>query len=368
MILRKCKGCGALLQDENPEEMGFIPNLTKESKYCKRCFRMMHYNELPKIVATNEDYEAVIDDVIKKNGLIVFVVDIFQFKATFNKRMIDKLRNKNVILVANKYDVFPKSVNIESIVTWLSKECEKIFFRVDAIHIVSSKKGYFIEDLTRTIDLARKERDVYFVGCANVGKSSLINALLRKNTSITEDVVSTSVIPGTTLNEIRIPFFEDNKAFIDTPGLINENDVLNQLLPKSYTKILPSTEMKPLTYQITSGNSITFAGLASISFECNDIISVIVYASNDLYIHRTKTEKLDDLFNNQLGKLLTPPLLEEKDNVHYKEVKYSFDGNKKKNIWFSGFGFITIIGKSDVTLRIIDKTEVYVTDAIIGIS
>ena len=51
MIERKCKGCGAILQDQNPEEKGFIPTLSKESRYCKRCFRMMHYNELPKIVA-----------------------------------------------------------------------------------------------------------------------------------------------------------------------------------------------------------------------------------------------------------------------------------------------------------------------------
>ncbi len=366
MILRKCKGCGALLQDEKPEEMGFIPTLTSESKYCKRCYRMMHYNELPKIVATNEDYEHVIDDVIKKNGLVVFVVDIFQFKATFNKKMIDKLRNKNVILVANKYDVFPKSSNIEAIVNWLSRECEKIFFKVDAIHIVSSKKGYFIEDLTNTIDLARKERDVYFVGCANVGKSSLINALLKKNTSIREDVVSTSVIPGTTLKEIRIPFFDDNKAFIDTPGLINENDVLNQLLPKSYKKILPESELKPITYQITNGNSIMLAGLATLSFETNDKISIVVYASKDLYIHRTKTLKVNELLETQLGKLLTPPLEEEKDNIKYKDEEYHFDGMKKKNIWFSGFGFVTIIGKCKVNVKLIDKTEVYITDAIIG--
>ena len=366
MILRKCKGCGALLQDEKPEEMGFIPTLTSESKYCKRCYRMMHYNELPKIVATNEDYEHVIDDVIKKNGLVVFVVDIFQFKATFNKKMIDKLRNKNVILVANKYDVFPKSSNIEAIVNWLSRECEKIFFKVDAIHIVSSKKGYFIEDLTNTIDLARKERDVYFVGCANVGKSSLINALLKKNTSIREDVVSTSVIPGTTLKEIRIPFFDDNKAFIDTPGLINENDVLNQLLPKSYKKILPESELKPITYQITNGNSIMLAGLANLSFETNDKVSIVVYASKDLYIHRTKTERVNELLETQLGQLLTPPLEEEKDNIKYHDEEYLFDGIKKKNIWFSGFGFVTVIGKCKVIIKIIDKTEVYITDAIIG--
>lgn len=366
MIVRKCKGCGAILQDERENEMGFLPKLTTESKYCKRCFRMMHYNELPKIVASNDDYERVIDDVISKNGLIVFVVDIFAFKATFNKKMIDKLRNKNVILVANKYDVFPKSTNISSVVNWLSRECEKIFFKVDAIHIVSSKKGYFIDDLTNTIDLARKDRDVYFVGCANVGKSSLINALLKKNTSIKDDVISTSVIPGTTLKEIRIPFFEDNKAFIDTPGLINEADVLNQLLPKSYNKIIPDREINPITYQITNNNAIFFAGLASIEFECDNPVSVIVYSAKDLYIHRCKKERVKELFNNQLGKLLCPPTIEEVPNIKYISKYLEFDGNKKMDIWFSGFGFISIIGKCKCKVTYIDKTEVYVTNAIIG--
>lgn len=366
MIVKKCKGCGSLLQDENKDQAGFVPQLTTESKYCKRCYRMMHYNELPKIVASNEDYEHVIDDVIKKNGLIVFVVDIFAFKATFNKKMIDKLRNKNVILVANKYDVFPKSTNIENIVKWLSKQCEKIFFRVDAIHIVSSKKGYFIEDLTNTIDLARKERDVYFVGCANVGKSSLINALLKKNTSIREDVISTSMIPGTTLNEIRIPFFEDNKAFIDTPGLINESDVLNQLLPVSYKKIMPDSEMKPITYQITNGNAIFMAGLASLEFKCDDKISAIVYSSKNLYIHRCKSERVDDLYKNQLGKLLTPPTLDEVHNLKYKSEIIIINGDKKTDIWFSGFGFISVIGKCQIKATYLENTEVYVTDAIIG--
>ena len=365
MIQRKCKGCGALLQDTDEAKKGFIPLLKPDSKYCKRCFRMMHYNELPKIVASNKEYEHVIDNVIQKNGLIVFVVDIFAFKATFNKKMIDKLRNKNVILVANKYDVFPKSSNISNIVSWLSHECEKIFFKVDAIHIVSSKKGYFIEDLTNTIDLARKERDVYFVGCANVGKSSLINALLKKNTSLEDDVISTSVIPGTTLNEIRIPFFEDNKAFIDTPGLINESDVLNVLLPKSYKKILPEDEMKPLTYQITNNNAVCLSGLASLDFKCNDRISVVVYTSKNLYIHRTKSERLDELFATQLGKLLNPPDIDEVDKMEYKTLHFKVDGKKKIDIWFSGFGFVAVSGACEITVKVLKSTEVYFTDAII---
>jgi len=365
MIIRRCRGCGAILQDTHPNEAGFIPIISNDSKYCKRCFRMNNYNELPKIVATNESYEKVVDSVIKKNGLIVFVVDIFQFKSTFNKKMIDKIRNKNVILVANKYDCFPHSTNIEKIVNWLSRQCEKVFFRVDAIHIVSSKKGYYISELTNTIDLLRNGRDVYFLGCANVGKSSLINAILKKNTSEKSDVISTSLIPGTTLNEIRIPFFDDYKALVDTPGLINEHDVLNKLLPKSYSKILPKVEMKPKTYQITNGNSICLSGLAFVSFKNEEPISVIVYVSNDLYIHRCKTSKIDDLINNNLGKLLTPPTQEEVDSIKYINKSFKFDGNKKENIWFSGFGFIEIIGSCDVDIKIIDGTEVYKTDAII---
>ncbi len=366
MILRKCKGCGAVLQETDPNKQGFIPELKEDSAYCKRCYRMMHYNELPKIVASNNDYIHVIDDVVQRNGLIVFVVDIFQFKATFNKKMIDKLRNKNVILVANKYDVFPKSTNIENIVKWLSHECEKIFFRVDAIHIVSSKKGYFIDELTNTIDIARKGRDVYFVGCANVGKSSLINALLKRNTSIKNDVISTSVIPGTTLNQIRIQFFEDGKYLVDTPGLINEADILNQLFPKSYTKILPDSEMKPITYQITNNNAIMLAGLAAIEFECDSPISVIVYTSKNLYIHRCKSNRVNELFETQLGEMLNPPTMDEKNNFKYKTDDFDFDGQNKKDIWFSGFGFVSVKGKAKIKVTYPEKTEVFITNAIIG--
>ncbi|MBQ9520470.1 MAG: ribosome biogenesis GTPase YqeH [Acholeplasmatales bacterium] len=365
MILKKCKGCGAILQDQDENSQGFIPELNKDSVYCKRCYRMMHYNELPKIVASNKDYENVIDNVIKKNGLIVFVVDIFQFKATFNKKMIDKLKNKNVLLVANKYDCFPHSIKVESIVDWLSKECQKISFKVDAISVVSSKKGYYIDDLTNLIDMLRRERDVYFLGCANVGKSSLINALIKKNTSIKDDLISTSIIPGTTLNEIRIPFFDNNKAFIDTPGLINENDIFSKILSKSYDKLLPKNEIKPLTYQILAGNTIYLGGLASISFSDCDKLSVIVYSSNNLYIHRGKTEKREELYSTQLGKLLTPPTIDEVPNLKYFIENYKLDGQKKKTVWFSGFGFVEIKGKCNIEIKRIENTEVYITNAII---
>lgn len=364
MILKKCNGCGAYLQDTEPLKAGFIPQLKLESTTCKRCFRMMHYNELPKIVASNSDYEKVIDSVVKKKALMVFIVDIFAFKSTFNDLMINRLKDKDVILVANKVDLLPKSVRHEKVVEWISKECQKKFFKVLAIGISSAKKGYYMDELINTIDMARKERDVYFVGCANVGKSSVINSLLKRTTSINDDVIATSIIPGTTLNEIRIPYFNDNCAFIDTPGLINEKDVLNQLLPTSYRSIIPNNELKPITYQITDGNSVFLSGLASLSIEANKPVSVTVYASKNLYIHRCKTSRVLELYENQIGNLLNPPTLEEKDNIKYSNIVYNING--KKDIWFSGFGFVQISGECKINCKYIEGTEVYLTDAIIG--
>lgn len=364
MIIKKCLGCGAVLQTEYENKAGFIPNLTEESCICKRCFRMKHYNELPKIVATNEDYEKVIDAVVKKNVLFVYIVDIFSFKTTFHPLMINRLKEKDVILVANKVDVLPRSVNKDHIVEWMSKECQKASFSPLAIGIASAKRGDFMNEFIATIDLARRGRDVYFVGCANVGKSSLINKLLRYTTNKDTDTIATSLIPGTTLNEIRISYFIDNCFLVDTPGLINKEDILNQILPVSYKKIIPNIELKPVTYQITDGNSIFLGGLASLSFSCKDMTSVTVYVSRTLYLHRTKTNRVEELYQNQLGKLLVPPTLDEVKNIEYEERKFFIEG--KKDLWFSGFGFVQIIGKASVSVKYIKNTEVYLTNAIIG--
>lgn len=369
MIIRKCIGCGSILQCDDVNKPGYIPEVrenTDKDLYCKRCFRLNHYNELPKILATKEAYEKVIDEVIERKGLIVLLVDLFDFTGTFIPDIVKKLRNKNVILVANKYDLLPKSNNINKVVEWLSYMCNRVFFKVDAIHVVSSKKGHYIDDLMNTIDLLRNDRDVYFVGCANVGKSSLINALLKRFTSKTEDVISTSEIPGTTIDAINIPFFEDNKALIDTPGLINDKSILEQLLSTSYRTIVPSKEIKPITYQLFSENTIFVSGLAMVSLLEGDTVSFTCYFSEKLLIHRTKTSKKQELIDNHLGGMLNPPSIEEAKDIKYRDVEFTLAGNKKQDIVISGLGFITVNKPCKVLVSVIDGTDVFVRNAIIG--
>ena len=365
MILKKCNGCGSILQDTEPDKPGFIPKLTTTSEYCQRCFRMKHYNELPKIVASNSDYEKVIDDVMDKNGLVIFIVDLFSFKSTFNKKMIEKLRKKDVILVANKYDLLPKSTNPASVVDWLSKECEKFSFKVIAIHLISAKKGYFIDDLIMNIENFRRGRDVYFVGCANVGKSSLINALLKRFTTRTDDLISTSNIPGTTLDLINIPFFSDNKGFVDTPGLINEGNILNKLMPTSYKNIIPNEEINPITYQIQEGNCVFIGGLFVVDILKADNLSITCYFSRRLNVHRTKSKRIPLFMEKHIGEMLTPPSADELANIEYVSKEYDISA-KKNELYVSGLGFVGFNKPCKVRVTYIKGVDVESRNGIIG--
>lgn len=364
---KKCVGCGALLQTEYKDKAGYVPNITNDLNkpcYCKRCFRLNNYNEMPKILANPSDYMNVLNGCLKKNGLVVLIVDLFDFTGTFIPGIINHLRDKDVILVANKLDLLPRSVNVGKIVDWLCYMVNRMFFRVDAIHIVSSKKGYYLDELMNTIDIARKGRDVYFVGCANVGKSSLINGLLKRFTTRTDDLISTSEIPGTTLDTINIPFFEDNKAFIDTPGLINENNIFSKILPVSYKKILPKNEIKPITYQIKEGNCVYIGGMAIFDLISGSDVSMTCYFSNNLVVHRSKSNKIDEFLDLHLGQLLNPPSLEEKDTIEYDNKEFKCEA--KKDIVVSGLGFVTVNKPCTIKVKVIKGTDVFIRNAIIG--
>lgn len=359
MIVRKCSGCGELLQTIDETKAGYTPILEEDTKYCRRCYRMLHYNELPKVLASNEDYEKVVDYALKQNGLMLYVIDIFAFANTFRPEIIDKLRNQDVILVINKLDLLPKSISVSNVVDFVAKECERLFFKVVAVCATSAKKGHYIDEVLDLVDMARRGRDVYVLGAANVGKSSFINAILKRATSRTTDLIATSIIPGTTLNEIIIPFFDDNKAIIDTPGLINPYDILEHVDSKSYNLIVPKSEIKPITYQVFGDYTYFIGALGYLKFIAAKNVSAIFYHSPNLKITRLKNEKLAEFIANKAGVTITPPTTK----ATYEKTIVKVQG--RKNIYFAGFGFVTVIGNVEVEVGYLEHTEVKTYDGML---
>lgn len=337
-----CMGCGIKVQTENPNEIGFAPSsaLEKETIICQRCFRLKHYNEVQDVNLTDDDFLKILNEIGKSDALIVMIVDIFDFNGSWLPGLHRFVGNNKVVLVGNKVDLLPKSVKHAKLVQWMKLESKELGLRPEEVFLVSAAKGLNIGDTAAAIDVLRNGKDVYVVGCTNVGKSTFINRIIKEVTG-EEDVITTSHFPGTTLDIIQIPL-DDEKFLIDSPGIINHHQMAHFINKKDLKIITPKKEIKPKVFQLNEGQTLFFGGLARFDYISGGRRSFVCYVSNELNIHRTKIENADDLYEKHLGELLTPP---GPDDLEFfpELVRQEFTVKESKtDIVFSGLGWITI--------------------------
>src|SRR4051812_7711017 len=168
-----CMGCGVKVQTESPNEIGYAPTsaLEKEIIICQRCFRLKHYNEVQDVSLTDDDFLKILNGLGKTNALIVMIVDIFDFNGSWLPGLHRFVGNNKVLLVGNKVDLLPKSINPNKLINWMKHESKELGLRPEEVFLVSAEKGKFIKETAAAIDSLREGKDVYVVGCTNVGKS-----------------------------------------------------------------------------------------------------------------------------------------------------------------------------------------------------
>lgn len=160
-----------------------------------------------------------VETAINEADLILFVIDVVEGITTAEEEIRDKLRkaNKPVLIVANKCDIKRKR--------WKVTEEELYALEGREILFVSAAKGEGIGELLDRIiaylpeealpPIREDQIKVAIVGAPNVGKSSLLNAILQ------EERVIVDKTPGTTRDAIDTPFQWKDKEFllIDTAGI-----------------------------------------------------------------------------------------------------------------------------------------------------
>ncbi|AMG63259.1 MULTISPECIES: ribosome biogenesis GTPase YqeH [Staphylococcus] len=361
----KCIGCGAPLQSENKNAPGYVPehNLFRKDVICRRCFRLKNYNEVQDVGMDSEDFLNLLNGLSDRSGIIVNVVDIFDFEGSFINALKRIVGNKKIILVANKLDLLPKQINHRRVKEWLKRSAKKYGLEAEEVVLISAEKGWGIEDLLTAINQNRDHEDVYIVGTTNVGKSTLINKLIELSVG-EKDVVTTSRFPGTTLDMIDIPLDETSFMY-DTPGIIQEHQMTHLVTEKELKTIIPKKEIKQRVYQLNESQTLFFGGLARIDYVSGGKRPLICFFSNDLNIHRTKTEKANELWKNQLGDLLTPP--NNVSNFNLKDIKAVRleTGKEKRDIMISGLGFITIDSGAKVIVRVPKNVDVVLRNSIL---
>lgn len=249
-----CIGCGATIQTTDKAGLGFTPQSALEKGletgevYCQRCFRLRHYNEITDVQLTNDDFLKLLHEVGDSDALVVNVIDIFDFNGSVIPGLPRFVSGNDVLLVGNKKDILPKSVKSGKISQWLMKRAHEEGLRPVDVVLTSAQNKHAIKEVIDKIEHYRKGRDVYVVGVTNVGKSTLINAIIQEITG-DQNVITTSRFPGTTLDKIEIPL-DDGSYIYDTPGIIHRHQMAHYLTAKNLKYVSPKKEIKPKTYQL----------------------------------------------------------------------------------------------------------------------
>ncbi|GGM31016.1 ribosome biogenesis GTPase YqeH [Paraliobacillus quinghaiensis] len=339
-----CQGCGVSIQTADASQPGYVPEsaIKNDTVVCRRCFRLKHYNEVQDVPYTDQDFVDMISQISRTNGLIVKLVDIFDFNGSFIKSLHRLTGNNPIILVGNKVDLLPKSTNRNKLKQWMKKSAADLGLVVQEVYLISATKGLGMEQVKEGMEKYRKNQDVYVVGSTNVGKSSFINRLIGESTG-TKDAITTSYFPGTTLGFIEIPLNEHSVLY-DTPGVINRGQIAHYMSEKDLKVITPTKEIKPRVYQLQEKQTLYIGGLARFDFIKGEKQSFVCYFANELAIHRTKLENADDLYAKHLGDMLAPPSKESVEGFpELKEQSFKIDG-QKTDIVFPGLGWITVTG------------------------
>jgi ribosome biogenesis GTPase A len=157
---------------------------------------------------------------------------------------------------------------------------------------------------------------VYVMGTTNSGKSSLINAMLKKQVRKREDdkkkkeepvLLTESALPGTTQEMITVEQFKIGLRVIDTPGIPNMQQVSAHMA--SYfdlSSLLPRSEMTTFSLNVKSGYSVWLGALARVDFVNGDDKHLTFVVPTDVTIHRTPIARAETVFRDQAGNMLKP--------------------------------------------------------------
>ena len=350
-----CIGCGAKIQIEDKEKVGYTPKAALEKGlesgelYCQRCFRLRHYNEITDVHITDDEFLKLLHEVGDSDALVVNVVDIFDFNGSVIPGLPRFVSGNDVLLVGNKKDILPKSVKDSKVTQWLTERAHEEGLRPVDVILTSAQNHQAIKDLIEKIEKLRRGRDVYVVGVTNVGKSTLINAIIKEITG-EKDIITTSRFPGTTLDKIEIPL-DDGSYIFDTPGIIHRHQMAHYLGDKNLKYISPKKEIKPKSYQLNPEQTLFLAGLGRFDFISGDKQGFTAYFDNNLKLHRTKLAGADALYDKHVGSLLTPPIDKELADFP-KLVRHEFTIKAKMDVVYSGLGWIRIKASQDSPVKI----------------
>ncbi|XP_072177755.1 nitric oxide-associated protein 1-like [Diadema setosum] len=236
-----CSGCGAQLHCQDMSRPGFVPsekfkelNLAKNisSAICQRCWYLIHSHTALNVNISGDTYSDITRTIYKNHkALVVLLVDLLDFPCSIIKDLKTQVGPwRPIVIIGNKFDVLPKDEPkyANRIKEQLVAACVEMGVcdadKVKYVGLISAKTGYGVEELiTKLISLRPSKGDIYLLGTANVGKSTLFNRFLESDlcqgkASRHIGRATISRWPGTTINLLRFPLLNPTQEKLALRG------------------------------------------------------------------------------------------------------------------------------------------------------
>jgi len=133
-------------------------------------------------VLTPEVFRKNLARLATRPAVIIYLVDVIDFQGTFLSDLRSLVgADAPVLMALNKADLLPAGYSPARVARWARTEARALGVgALTSVHLTSARTGAGVTELLAdAIGLGRRaDADVYVVGAANVGKSTLINQLL----------------------------------------------------------------------------------------------------------------------------------------------------------------------------------------------
>jgi len=282
-----------------------LPGVTRDRIYGSVTYKdkSFHLIDTGGIDIENEDFNLEVktqaEIAINESDIIVFVCDGKDGLTTNDIAIRDILRKtkKNVILVINKID---NSAYKNNKYDFYSLGFED-FIEISAEHKTNLKTllDKIVKDFD-ILDMEEEEECLKFsvIGRPNVGKSSLVNALLNEERVIVSDV------PGTTRDSIDTKFvYNDNEyILIDTAGMRKRGRIFESIERYSLIRTLKSIDRSDvclLLLDAQEGIVEQDKHIASYALEAGKAIVIVVNKWDTVLNKETDMKKwIKEIKNN----------------------------------------------------------------------
>ena len=275
---------------------------------------------------------------VEEASVIVFVVDVATGITDLDEAMADVLRRstKPVLLVVNKVD---NNERLMEAAEFYSLGFEKIFF---ISSISGSGTGELLDEVTSLIgDKAEMEDEeglpkFAIIGQPNVGKSSLLNALIGEERTIVSEIA------GTTRDTIhtRYKLFQKDFILIDTAGIRRKSKVHEDIEFYSVIRAIKALdEADVCLLMLDAEKGITAQDLSIFSLAARKGKGIVVLVNKwDLVEKETNTAKeYEQVLKQRMAPFNDVPILfiSVKDKTRiYKAIELGLEvyENRKRKI------------------------------------